>query len=428
MKGGISAEELKKRMERHYVQAARRLLGEAWTIEQERESPDFIISQEGQRFGLEVSSIFTGPTKNGGSVMKHGESERQLLVRSLQIEYEAEHPEPLTVKLVGSLEQDNLDVILPRIRDLEMGQREPGHQEHFNIDEAEAMLSVYVTRALRPEWYYVDDHVGFVNKTPNWIIADRIDDKVRKINRYRTSAGLSDIRLMVVADRILNSGKLVLEGPVPFEHGGFNKVYFLSYPESAQIVETSVKKLTLSEQLTLAAETAVSARAFYEIWWLYKNKETRSVIIDTMRRFNEFFKADHRAQLYALILHLSALFDKHGRSASIVNLLRLSKAANADEGKLQEARVLYENNQELGRRLFVLRSRVFAHLSANIKEREVFEIAGITPDDLGGMANDCIRICNKLLVANGLKEIFANIYVLPHIKELFRELGAPLDA
>ncbi|MGH6975821.1 MAG: hypothetical protein ACREED_02225, partial [Stellaceae bacterium] len=52
---------------------------------------------------------------------------------------------------------------------------------------------------------------------------------------YRESVGLNDIRLLVVANRIMNSGKLSLQGRPAFDVQGFQVVYFLSYPESIEV-------------------------------------------------------------------------------------------------------------------------------------------------------------------------------------------------
>jgi len=63
-----------KRRERFFVEQAGKLLGKAWILEEEREHPDFIVTEGEQRFGLEVCEIFTGPQDRAGSVMKRMES------------------------------------------------------------------------------------------------------------------------------------------------------------------------------------------------------------------------------------------------------------------------------------------------------------------------------------------------------------------
>ena len=77
----------------------------------------------------------------------------------------------------------------------------------------------------------VDDMVGFVDQRPQKMIQNIIDKKDNKISDYRKNAG-EDIRLLLVAEPRLNSGKMILpeENPSKIDCKGFNKVYFLSSP------------------------------------------------------------------------------------------------------------------------------------------------------------------------------------------------------
>jgi hypothetical protein len=68
------------------------------------------------------------------------------------------------------------------------------------------------------------------------MIADAIEKKSKELTRYKDAAG-SDIRLLLVADRIHNSGKLFLDERVPFEFHGFHTVYLFPYPESVVILD-----------------------------------------------------------------------------------------------------------------------------------------------------------------------------------------------
>jgi hypothetical protein len=97
---------------------------------------------------------------------------------------------------------------------------------------------VHVTKALRPDWYNVNDRVGFVDRTAHGIIADAIAKKANELTRYKESAG-SDIRLLLVADRISNSGKLMLDKGAQFDFHGFNAVYLFPYPEDAMVLESA---------------------------------------------------------------------------------------------------------------------------------------------------------------------------------------------
>jgi hypothetical protein len=62
--------EGQKRRERFFVEEAAKLLGKTWDLGQDREHPDFLVTDGAQRFGLEVSELFKGPQGESGSAMK----------------------------------------------------------------------------------------------------------------------------------------------------------------------------------------------------------------------------------------------------------------------------------------------------------------------------------------------------------------------
>lgn len=63
------------------------------------------------------------------------------------------------------------------------------------------------------------------------VIDDAIREKARNLSRYKTN--ISDVRLLLVSNRIFNSGKARSPEHMHCNTHGFNKVYYLSYPEEA---------------------------------------------------------------------------------------------------------------------------------------------------------------------------------------------------
>ena len=61
---------------------------------------------------------------------------------------------------------------------------------------------------------------GVVDRTPQTIIAAAIEAKAKEMASYKGAAG-ADVRLLLVADRIHNSGKLMLEDEPVFDFHGF---------------------------------------------------------------------------------------------------------------------------------------------------------------------------------------------------------------
>jgi hypothetical protein len=216
-----------KRRERFFVEQAARLLGKPWILEDDREHPDFIITEGEQRFGLEVCEIFIGPQDRAGSAMKRTESDLHRQLERLRREYEAIAPITLRVQIVGRLSPENMASIVPALVAEDLPSKPVGH--HLVIDEGNG-LRLHVTKALRPEWFSVNQRVGWVDRNPLPIVADAVSKKSNELERYRAAAG-ADIRLLLVADRIHKSGKLMLDGTAALDTQGFQVVYVLPYPE-----------------------------------------------------------------------------------------------------------------------------------------------------------------------------------------------------
>jgi hypothetical protein len=221
-----------KRRERFFVEQAAESLGTTWILEEDREHPDFIVTEGKKQFGLEVCEIFIGPQDRAGSAMKRTESGVQRQLEILRRQYEAITPTTLRVQIVGRLSPENMAAVVPALVAEDLGSKPVGH--HLVIDEGDG-LRLHVTKAFRPEWFSVNHRVGWVDRNPLPIIIDAIKKKSNELKRYRAAAG-PDIRLLLVADRIQNSGKLMLDDTAALNTQGFQAVYVFPYPESVMIL------------------------------------------------------------------------------------------------------------------------------------------------------------------------------------------------
>jgi hypothetical protein len=104
----------KKAAERFFALETAKRIGANWNLGEDRESPDFLVTEGGHRFGLEVSEVFMGPSGRDGSAMKRAESVVQRTVNSLRARFEQIANARLRVQLVGSLSANNLESVLWR--------------------------------------------------------------------------------------------------------------------------------------------------------------------------------------------------------------------------------------------------------------------------------------------------------------------------
>ena len=98
---------------------------------------------------------------------------------------------------------------------------------------------------MRDDWYFVEHRAGCVDFNPMPRIVEAVKKKSQQLEIYSRAAG-SDIRLLVVANRIYNSGKVTLGEKSPLDTKGFRAVYFFSYPESVTVFEGTATKPSVS--------------------------------------------------------------------------------------------------------------------------------------------------------------------------------------
>jgi hypothetical protein len=224
----------KKARERFFVEEAAKHLGVVWSLGSVQESPDFIVNEALQAFGLEVCEIFTGPQNRAGSSMKRAESVTQRDLNRLRLEYEATNQIPLIVKFVGDLSMENVALIVPALVAEDFASKPIRH--HVVIDHDNG-LRVHVTKSFRPDWHSINHRVGWVDRNPVKRISDVIENKAKELPRYRAAG--TDIRLLIVADRTHNSGKLLLNQHIASDLHGFSVVYFFSYPQSVTVLHSA---------------------------------------------------------------------------------------------------------------------------------------------------------------------------------------------
>ncbi len=218
---------MKKERERLFVEEAARLLGKTWTLWPDREQPDFLVTEGTQKFGLEVSGVFMGPQGPAGAAMKEKESKTQKAVDALRIKYEEITNIPLRVRFLGDMSADNMATVVPALVAEDFASKPILHHVKIKLGDG---ISVHVTKAFRAEWYSVNDRVGWVDCDAIQRIADAVEKKSKKLPAYREAVG-PDVRLLLVADRINNSGKLMLRDRPELDVQGFRVVYFFSSPE-----------------------------------------------------------------------------------------------------------------------------------------------------------------------------------------------------
>ncbi len=219
--------ERKKAEERMYAEVAANKLGRKWRL-QDCESPDFTVTEGEHSFGLELKKIFSGESGQHGSASRFKEGGVEKHLERARRSYETLGGVPVTVRLLGTYSVKDMNELVDELLRSDLCSRPVGYEVQLRMPKATA----HVTRALRSVWVDVSMRAGWVERNTGKLIQDAIDGKAAFLKVYQRRTG-DDVRLLLVADRTLNSGKVQPDLSGHFNLRGFRTVYFLAYPLGA---------------------------------------------------------------------------------------------------------------------------------------------------------------------------------------------------
>jgi hypothetical protein len=212
------------------------LLNQSWQVQPTSDEvnwPDLFVTEETCTFGLEVREVYIDET-TGGSPKKALEAHNRKSIAALAKDYYMRSSVPIKLNLLGGAgeEQDLLHLLADEAARLCVWER-----KRFEAGDG---CVAYVTRL--PEefqgysrWTSVSDQVGWVVTIDQALLESVIKKKAEKLEKYREN--ISDVRLLIVSDRIYNSGKARTASTIQCQSYGFSAVYYMSFPEEAlQIV------------------------------------------------------------------------------------------------------------------------------------------------------------------------------------------------
>ena len=133
----------------------------------------------------------------------------------------------------------------------------------------------------------------------------------------------------------------------------------------------------------LLANIITSASLHYDIWWIYKERDSRAKYVNTMNQYLDFFLPSLQSHFLSAIVEIYKLFETRKDTANFPALVKLIidnslvKKDTQDEiqKKLKEARILW-------RKIAILRSELFAHSSIKLTYRAIFEKANVKPNEI----------------------------------------------
>jgi len=143
--------------------------------------------------------------------------------------------------------------------------------------------------------------------------------------------------------------------------------------------------------------TLMVAALNYDIWWVYKSKDTRPGYDKTMRRYWPFFKTSIHAHFVALLVALYGLYETRPDTFNIPSLLcKLRKEKVLSDVTLQSLDQICNEAKPLWKKVCILRNNAFAHRSFKQTIQAVFKKADATPRQLRDLLEVSKRLLNEL--------------------------------
>jgi hypothetical protein len=222
-----------KSLEIIYAKKTGELLGESWKVIEpspdEVSWPDLIVTTELGKFGLEVREIYLDESSKG-STKKSNEKNNLKNIKNLADSYYKTNCSSIKADFWGDIGHHDqlLNAIIREVEQLsefEQKRIEPYNGCVIYIRRLPDQLGEY------KRWNYVSDKVGWVSNIDKDIIDRVIVGKAKNLPKYAKK--ISDVRLLLVSNRIFNSGKAHFDNDIICDARGFNNVYYLSYPEAA---------------------------------------------------------------------------------------------------------------------------------------------------------------------------------------------------
>jgi len=139
----------------------------------------------------------------------------------------------------------------------------------------------------------------------------------------------------------------------------------------------------------------------YEIWWLYKNKESRKNLIEPLTLYYPAFIAtSFRAHFIAMIITSYHIFETRSDTINLHNLIKLIEEEGIIcKSDIQTFRAEIERIKKVWIKICILRNNIGGHRSNMYETDAIWKLANITSDNFKSFIEDTKRLLNDITQA-----------------------------
>jgi AbiU2 len=141
----------------------------------------------------------------------------------------------------------------------------------------------------------------------------------------------------------------------------------------------------------------IVAELNYEIWWVYKEKESRRRYVDVLNSYPLFFQTSLHAHFVAMIVSLYRIYETRKDTINLPQLIALLKAEQAlSPADAQRVESEMDQIKDLWIKVSVLRNKMFGHRSNAMDLDGIWKQAAVTPNQFKQLIDESKRILNEV--------------------------------
>lgn len=149
-------------------------------------------------------------------------------------------------------------------------------------------------------------------------------------------------------------------------------------------------------------EEGIAARGHFQVWWTLRNKALPR-FYDTMNNLEyvDFFHASNAGHYKLFLLALSKIFDRDTRVAGLSEFRR----ALSEEGRNDLAQYIEQRLSPFHDRIKAvvgIRSQSLVHNERSLSREQVYQLNGITPNQIGELIDETCGAINHVASKLGI--------------------------
>lgn len=186
-------------------------------------------------------------------------------------------------------------------------------------------------------------------------------------------------------------------------------------------------KLSLERRVDIAAQLAVRARTYLDMFEFFEDVETAPKINDAINDYPWFFRLHHHVYRFAFVVEIAGLFKRNNGTVNLPHLLDECRS-KLKETEWQAISSKMEEWEVIASKAELIRSKALAHRSADLDYDDAFSGADVTRNQLKGLNDLSLEVANRLCEATGRSTlVFVTRETLRDARRLFKVLGSTFD-